>query len=71
MPTRIPKKATDAVIRNASRMRPAAGSKRALAEAKAAAGKVTLPILKKRKPKLALPPPRTITSPSGRKIRVK
>ena len=71
MPPRIPKKALDAVGRVASRMRPKPGTKRALAEAKAAAGRAPKPVFKKRKPKMALPPPRTLISPSGRKIRIK
>ena len=71
MPPRIPKKAIDAVGRISGRMRPKAGSKRALQEAKDAAGTVRKPVLKRSKPKMALPPPRTLISPSGRKVRIK
>jgi hypothetical protein len=68
---KFPKFATDYAGRIVSRMRPAAGSARELAEAKAAAGQKKLPPLPKRKPKLAPLPPTTVTAPSGRKVIVR
>ena len=70
---RIPlNKAGISHIKNvAGRTRPAAGTKRALAEAKAAAGRRPLPSLKPHQLKLALPPPRDFTTPGGKTVIVK
>lgn len=68
---KIPKPVIKHAKRIASRMRPAPGTKRALAEAREAAAGKKIPPLKRRKPKLALPPPVEFLTPAGRKVKIR